>query len=173
MKNQMNKFSSLALILASTAIFVGCATTATPTATELRAPFIDNKSQIEACYEKVLKKQPDVGAGTTELKFLINEEGRAYKTIFLKKKSTLQSKLLNACIKRVVSSWQFPKGKKIEVVYPFQFETAKSAAASATPTETPVSDESKVGEPEKNDTLDIINTNPEESGDEMPETPAE
>jgi hypothetical protein len=168
----MHKFSSSVLILITTALFVGCATTTTPSASELQAPFVDNKSQIEGCYEKVLKKQPDVGAGTTELKFLINEEGRAYKTIFLKKKSTLQSKLLNACIKRAVSSWQFPKGKKIEVVYPFQFETAKSAAATTT-TEAPVSDESKVGEPAKNDTLDIINTNPEESGDETPETPAE
>jgi hypothetical protein len=164
-----NFFSMVSLSLAAL-VLASCSSTPAPSAAELKAPFIDNKSEIEACYEKVLKKQPDLGAGTVELKFLINEEGQTYKTIFLKKKSTLQSKLLNACIKKAVATWQFPKGKKMEISYPFQFEQ-KTAEAG------PLSDESKAGEPAKNENLDIINTTPpEESGDgsgDQEETPAE
>lgn len=124
---------------------------------DLKAPFIDNRAEIDNCYQKVLKKQPDLSDGKVEMKFLINEEGKTYKTIYLKR-STLESKLLNACIKKVVSTWQFPKGQKVEVVYPFQFER---------------SDESKPM-PEKTEDMDIINTSPPEegSGDDT-ETPAE
>lgn len=158
----MKKVVYFSLILAMS----GCSSTSPVSSSDLRAPFTENKDQVESCYDKVSAKQPDLGTGSVELKFLINEDGRAYKTIFMKKRSTLSNKLLNACLKKVVQTWQFPKGKSLEVVYPFQFEKTGGA----------LSDESKksVDEPEKQSDLDVIDTSPSEdesSGDE--ETPAE
>lgn len=101
-----------------------------------------------------------MGTGTVQLKFLINEEGKAYKTIFMKKKSTLSNKLLNACLKKVVHSWQFPSGKAMDVTYDFNFEDTAKAIDN---------------EPSQNSDLDVIDTSPQDepagSGDE--ETPAE
>lgn len=144
-------------LLLMTPLLTQCASKSSVSADDLKAPFIDHRAEIDGCYQKVLKKQPDLSDGKVEMKFLINEEGKAYKTIYLKR-STLESKLLNACIKKTVATWQFPKGQKVEVVYPFQFER---------------SDESKPA-PAKTDDMDIINTSPPEegSGDEG-ETPAE
>ena len=150
-------FSKWLYVLILTAPLLVHCSSKTISPDDLKAPFIDNRAEIDNCYQKVLKKQPDLSDGKVEMKFLINEEGKTYKTIYLKR-STLESKLLNACIKKVVSTWQFPKGQKVEVVYPFQFER---------------SDESKPM-PEKTEDMDIINTSPPEegSGDDT-ETPAE
>ncbi len=126
----------------------------------LRAVIGENKIQTDACYQKVLKKQPDLGSGTVQLKFLINEEGKAYKTVFMKKKSTLSNKVLNACLKKVVHSWQFPTGKSTDVTYDFNFDNGSGESA---------------GEPDQQNDLDVIDTSPQDDGqgpgDE--ETPAE
>jgi hypothetical protein len=155
----------------SVVLVVGCSTSSDVSTGDLKAPFTENKAQIESCYEKVAKKQPDLGNGTVELKFLIDENGKAYKTIFMKKKSTLSNKLLNACLKKVVHGWQFPTGKSIEVIYPFQFEKATTSISTDSPsakTATGVSSDAT----EKQSDLDVIDTSPKEdetSGDEEDE----
>ena len=149
------------------AILVGCSTSSEVSTSDLKAPFTQNKAQVESCYEKVAKKQPDLGNGTVELKFLINDEGTAYKTIFMKKRSTLSNKLLNACIKKVVHSWQFPKGKSIEVVYPFNFEKSTARLSNESESAKPTTGFSS--DDEKQSDLDVIDTSPKEdetSGDE-------
>lgn len=165
----MTKSLGLAIIAL---VFAGCTSSPEITAESLKAPFADNKAQTDACYEKTLKKQPDLGTGTVELKFLIGDNGKAYKTIFLKKRSTLTSKLLNACLKKVVHGWQFPEGKALEVVYPFHFEglgNNESQTAESTESTPPASTD----EPKKQSEMDIIDNSPQDetSGDE--ETPAE
>lgn len=142
----------------------GCSTSSDVSSSDLKAPFSQNKAQIESCYEKVAKKQPDLGNGSVELKFLINDEGKAYKTIFMKKHSTLSNKLLNACLKKVVQGWQFPTGKSIEVVYPFQFEKSTASLSNESEKATTSSDDTS-----KQSDLDVIDTSPkddETSGDE-------
>ncbi len=152
------------LVFALLAVTVSCSTSSEVSPGDLKAPFTQNKTQIESCYEKVAKKQPDLGNGTVELKFLINDDGKAYKTIYMKKNSTLYSKLLNACLKKVVHAWQFPTGKALEVIYPFQFEKTTSSLSNESGSKsTGVS-----ADTEKSD-LDVINTSPKEdetSGDE-------
>lgn len=153
----MNKFR-LAILVTACVCAASCSSSPDVSPEALRAPFNDNKEQVQACYEKVQKKQPDLGTGTVELKFLINEDGKPYKTIFMKKRSTLSSKLLNACLKKVVHGWQFPTGKPLEVVYPFEFQ--KQGASN--------SGDGKGEEPRKESDLDVIDTSPpdEGSGDE-------
>lgn len=186
----MKHFGVLALL---SALFVGCSSTEEISTDDLRAPFVEHKTEIDNCYLKVMRKQPDIGEGTAEFKFMINEEGKAAKTIFMKKRSTLSNKLLNACIKKAVHSWNFPSGKAVDVVYPFTFEkpasslgsestaakpaakaAAKPAAAAAAPAAKKA--EKDVDEPKKNSELDVIDTSPPEedadSGDEE-STPVE
>lgn len=121
------------LVLAALASLMGCSSTPEVSEDELRAPFTENKADIEKCYAKAKEKNPEL-TGTLELKFLINEEGKAYKTVFLKKRSTINNKALNVCLKRLVHSWQFPSGSAVELVYPFQF------GAEATAPEAPAED---------------------------------
>lgn len=181
----MKHFGILALV---SILFVGCSSTEEVSTDALRAPFMEHKSEIDNCYLKVMRKQPDIGEGTAEFKFLINEEGKAHKTIFMKKRSTLSNKLLNACIKKAVHSWNFPSGKAIDLVYPFTFEkpatslgsesTASKPAAKPAPAPAPTAKkaEPEVNEPKKNTELDVIDTSPPEdesdSGDDE-STPVE
>jgi hypothetical protein len=164
----MNKWYAVLL----TVFFIfGCSTSSDVATGDLKAPFSENKAQIESCYEKVAKKQPDLANGTVELKFLINDDGKAYKTIYMKKRSTLYNKLLNACLKKVVHGWQFPTGKSLEVVYPFNFEksTANLGGESQKTTPSAASEESS-----KSSDLDVIDNSPKEdetSGDEEESTP--
>ena len=162
------------LIFLALAFTISCSTSSQVSSEDLKAPFAQNKGQIESCYEKVAKKQPDLGNGTVELKFLINDEGKAYKTTYMKKRSTLYSKLLNACLKKVVHSWQFPTGKAIEVIYPFQFE--KATASLSDESRPSKAGGSSTDAPEKQSDLDVIDTSPKEdetSGDEEEFTPDE
>lgn len=96
---------------------------------DLKAPFVNNRIDIENCYRQALKINPDI-KGTLELKFLVNEDGKAYKTLYRKTNSTISNKILNVCIKRAVEKWQFPKGKEMEIVYPFHFEKKGSQLSS-------------------------------------------
>jgi hypothetical protein len=156
-----------------TVIFIsGCSTSSDVATGDLKAPFSENKAQVESCYEKVAKKQPDLGNGTVELKFLINDDGKAYKTIFMKKRSTLYNKLLNACLKKVVHTWQFPTGKSIEVIYPFNFE--KSTASLGSESKSSATPPAEASEDTKSSDLDVIDNSPKEdetSGDEEEFTP--
>lgn len=183
----MKHFGILALL---SVVFVGCSSTEEISTDDLRKPFMDNKAEIDNCYVKVMRKQPDIGEGTAEFKFAINEEGKAHKTIFMKKRSTLSNKLLNACIKKAVHSWTFPSRKAMEVVYPFTFEkpatsigtestTTKPTAKKAAPADVaaPKKADSDVAEPKRNTELDVIDTSPPDdesdaSGDEE-STPVE
>lgn len=162
----------LGLLTLLSVFAVSCTTTSEVSTEDLRAPFQDHKAEVDSCYTKVMKKQPDIGEGTVEMKFMINEEGKAAKTIFMKKRSTLTNKLLNACIKKTVSGWQFPSGKALDVVYPFTFEkqmaslsnessnrvkpTAAPKKSAATPA-APAADE-----PKPQTELDVIDTSPPE-----------
>jgi len=160
------------LLIALSFVAVSCSTTEEVTTEDLRAPFRDNKAQTDNCYKKVMKKQPNIGEGTVEMKFMINADGNAYKTIFLKKRSTLKNKMLNACIKKVVHSWQFPTGNAIELVYPFGF--TKQTASLSSESE-PASSESSTSQESSNySDLDVIDTSPsdEEASDNQP-TPEE
>ena len=165
----MNKWyvSLLAVFLIS-----ACSTSSDVATGDLKAPFSENKAQVESCYEKVAKKQPDLGNGTVELKFLINDDGKAYKTIYMKKRSTLYNKMLNACIKKVVHTWQFPTGKSLEVIYPFNFE--KSTASLGGESKATPAAPAEAVESGKSSDLDVIDTSPKEdetSGDEEEFTP--
>ncbi len=184
---------NLGLLALAVLMFVGCSSTEEVSTDALRAPFVENKTEIDNCYLKVMRKQPDIGEGTAEFKFMINEEGKAAKTIFMKKRSTLSNKLLNACIKKAVHSWTFPSGKAIDVVYPFTFEkpasslgtestAAKPAAKPAAPkpaekaaTPAPKKEEPAADEPKKNSELDVIDTSPpeDESYSDEESTPVE
>jgi hypothetical protein len=176
------------LLIALASLFLAACSSTTEVSTEkLKQPFADNRSQVDACYVKVMKKQPDIGEGTVEMKFLINEDGNAYKTVFMKKRSTLSNKLLNACIKKVVHSWQFPSGKALEVVYPFQFEKqsttlspessapVKMAKPAPKAAPKPVEKVESAPEPKGQADLDVIDTSPpeDETEAEGEETPAE
>ncbi len=149
---------TLLILTAFSLGFTACSSTPDNSPEGMKAIFGENQSQTDACYQKVLKKEPDMGGGSVQLRFMINEEGKAYKTKFLKKKSTLNNKLLNACLKKVVHSWQFPTGNAMDIVYDFSFASSEPEASE---------------EPEKQSDLDVIDTSPKEesSGDE--ETPAE
>ncbi len=166
----MNKWY---VALLTVLIISGCSTSSDVATGDLKAPFSENKAQIESCYEKVAKKQPDLGNGTVELKFLINDDGKAYKTIYLKKRSTLYSKLLNACLKKVVHSWQFPTGKSLEVIYPFNFEKSTASLGGESQKSSGSSKDAVEG---KSSDLDVIDNSPKEdetSGDEEDETTPE
>lgn len=167
---------ALSLIALLSLFVISCTTTSEVSTQDLRAPFTDNRSEIDNCYTKVMKKQPDMGEGTVEMKFMIDEEGKANKTIFMKKRSTLSNKLLNACIKKVVHGWQFPQGKALDVVYPFTFEkqmaslgsesqsNRKASAPAPQKKEAPAADE-----PKGNTELDVIDTSPPEDESESGE----
>jgi hypothetical protein len=140
---------------------------------DLRAPFTDNRSEIDSCYTKVMKKQPDIGEGTVEMKFMINEEGKASKTIFMKKRSTLSNKLLNACIKKVVHGWQFPQSNAaVDVVYPFTFEKQMASLGSESQSNRKSSPDTQkkqaenADEPKGNSELSVIDTSPPEDESE-------
>lgn len=166
----MNKWFAVLL----TVFFIsGCSTSSDVATGDLKAPFSENKAQVESCYEKVAKKQPDLGNGTVELKFLINDDGKAYKTIYMKKRSTLYNKLLNACLKKVVHGWQFPTGKSLEVIYPFNFEKSTASLGGESQKATPPA-ASESEESGKTSELDVIDNSPKEdetSGDEEEFTP--
>lgn len=169
------RFFGLLSTLVMAFYLTSCSTSSEVSTSDLKAPFTENKAQVESCYEKVAKKQPDLGNGTVELKFLINDEGKAYKTIYMKKRSTLYNKMLNACIKKVVSGWQFPTGKSIEVIYPFNFEKATASLSNESESTKPtgVSTDATTG---TSSDLDVIDTSPKEdetSGDEEEFTPDE
>ena len=70
----------------------------------------------------------------------------------------------------VVHAWQFPSGKAIEVIYPFQFE--KSTASLNNESEPAKATGLSSDEPAKSSDLDVIDTSPKEdetSGDEEDE----
>lgn len=175
------KILSLSIALLSL-FFISCSSTTELSTEDLRAPFAKNKDQVDSCYTKVMKKQPDLGEGTVEMKFLINTEGKAYKTIFMKKRSTLSNKLLNACIKRVVHGWQFPAGKGVDLVYPFNFESQSgsfgSDTASAKPVEPAAAKKAAPADPKSDSVdLDVIDNSPQSDDLDAPsndeETPLE
>jgi hypothetical protein len=158
----MKQLTALLVLSAFSLLLSNCSSSPDTSPEGMKAIFGENQSQTDACYKKTLKKEPDMGSGTVELKFHINEEGKAYKTMFMKKKSTLNNKLLNACLKKVVSGWQFPAGKATQVAYDFNFVGEGDDS-------TPSADE-----PQKQTDLDVIDTTPQDeggSGDE--ETPTE
>jgi len=151
----------LAFLVVGLLALTGCSS-GPSTSSDARALFEQNKSQTDSCYQKVSKKEPDLGTGTVELKFQVGDDGKSHKTLFMKKKSTLSNKMLNACLKKVVSSWDFPAGKATDVIYDFNFESMAPAGDTAT-------------EPKTQSDLDVIDTTPQDdgagSGDEQ--TPTE
>ncbi|MBN1209962.1 MAG: TonB family protein [Myxococcaceae bacterium] len=84
----------------------------------------DNKSQIRACFERLLNQYPELG-GKVQTQFTIGAEGQVLTARVAG--STTGSKELDGCVASRVRLWQFPKpkgGGQVVVSYPFLFKQA-------------------------------------------------
>ncbi len=79
---------------------------------------------IRSCYERGLKRQPDL-SGKLTLRFTVGVVGRvtAVKTLA----DTLGSAEVRRCIESRISRWRFPKpeGGEVVISYPFVFTAAR------------------------------------------------
>ena len=73
---------------------------------------------LRNCYQKVLKRDPNIGRVRTNLNFIVNPEGRvARSTVRLSRK--YRSSRLEKCIQNIVVRWYFPKASgSSKVRYP-------------------------------------------------------
>ena len=80
-----------------------------------------HQSEIKYCYEKELKKSPDL-AGTVTVNFTIGPDGLV-STANLKE-STVNNTALEQCVVSFVQKWTFPHPEDstpVKVTYPFVF----------------------------------------------------
>jgi TonB family protein len=90
----------------------------------IRKVIQDNKSQIRACFERLLNQHPELG-GKVQTQFTIGAEGQVL-TARVAGSST-GSPELDGCVASRVRLWQFPKpkgGGQVVVSYPFLFKQA-------------------------------------------------
>jgi hypothetical protein len=73
---------------------------------------------LRSCYQKVLKRDPEIGRVRTNLNFIIGTEGRVSRsTIRLSRK--YKNSRLEKCIQNIVTRWYFPKASgESKVRYP-------------------------------------------------------
>jgi TonB family protein len=80
-----------------------------------------NFARVRACYEKQLKIN-NLLQGNISVKIVIYPDGSVNSVKLMK--DTIRNQTMNACIKKEIKSWSFPKpeGGKAEVVVPYRFE---------------------------------------------------
>jgi hypothetical protein len=77
-------------------------------------------TQIRACYERRLKRDPSL-AGTVSLRLRVGEAGQVSRVSV--EESTLPDPLVGECLRREAAGWSFTVGRNATVVYPFVFRT--------------------------------------------------
>jgi hypothetical protein len=75
-------------------------------------------TQIRACYERRLKRDPSL-AGTVSLRLRVGEAGQVSRVSV--EESTLPDPLVGECLRREAAGWSFSVGRNATVVYPFVF----------------------------------------------------
>jgi Ca-activated chloride channel family protein len=81
------------------------------------------KNAIRACYEKELQSDPNL-AGRVVVKFIIDGTGKVTNAVI--EESTLNNKVVEACLLKVIKRLTFPQpagGSVIVVSYPFTFSS--------------------------------------------------
>jgi len=77
-------------------------------------------SQIRACYERRLKRDPSL-AGTVSLRLRVGDAGQVTRVDV--EQSTLPDPLVADCLRHEAAGWSFAQGRNATVVYPFVFRT--------------------------------------------------
>jgi ferric-dicitrate binding protein FerR (iron transport regulator) len=75
-------------------------------------------TQIRACYERRLKRDPTL-AGTVTLRLRVGEAGQVRSVAV--EESTLSDPAVGECLRREAAGWSFEHGRNATVVYPFVF----------------------------------------------------
>lgn len=69
------------------------------------------------CYEKELKRNPDLNIGKIEVSFFVNTRGKVSRVECTKNGEPLLNERLTNCIKKTVKNWRFEKRKEDAEVY--------------------------------------------------------
>jgi len=77
-------------------------------------------SQIRACYERRLKRDPQL-AGTVSLRLRVGDAGQVTRVDV--EQSTLPDPLVADCLRHEAAGWSFAQGRNATVVYPFVFRS--------------------------------------------------
>ncbi|HEX8952686.1 MAG TPA: AgmX/PglI C-terminal domain-containing protein, partial [Polyangia bacterium] len=77
-------------------------------------------TQIRACYERRLKRDPEL-AGTVSLRLRVGDAGQVTRVDV--EQSTLPDPLVADCLRHEAAGWSFAQGRNATVVYPFVFRT--------------------------------------------------
>jgi hypothetical protein len=85
---------------------------------EIEAVIRQRATQIRACYERRLKRDPSL-AGTVTLRLRVGDAGQVQKVSV--EASTLTDPLVGECLRREAAGWSFAHGRNATVVYPFVF----------------------------------------------------
>ena len=86
-----------------------------------------NLKEVQACHAKAAKTTSGLD-GKVVVRWDINSKGKAKDIRIVEKSSTLNDATLNACMVERISTWKFPKSKKLtltEATYPFVFHKGK------------------------------------------------
>ena len=87
---------------------------------EIESMIHRRSSQIRACYERRLKRDPSL-AGTVSLKLRVGDAGQVTRVDV--EQSTLPDPLVAECLRREAAGWSFEQGRNATVVYPFVFRS--------------------------------------------------
>lgn len=89
----------------------------------VQAVILSHTIEIDACYKKALKHNPKLeGNVTTDFTILQNGKLATFKI----KKTTLHSKLVEACVARIFRKMDFPTGSQpMDVIYTIKFDKEK------------------------------------------------
>lgn len=93
----------------------------------IRKTIHGNLKQVQACHAKAAKTTSGLD-GKVVVQWEINSKGKAKEIRILENASTLKDPVLNACLVEKISTWKFPKAKKLtlnEATYPFVFLKGK------------------------------------------------
>ena len=82
----------------------------------------DHMAAVRACYERALKRHPEIG-GRLVLRFTLTPAGTIASVEV--DEDTLNDAEVTACVKAAMKSWRFPAPpRKVEVTFPFVFQPA-------------------------------------------------
>lgn len=87
---------------------------------EIESMVRNRASQIRACYERRLKRDPSL-SGTVSLKLRVGDAGQVSRVEV--EESTVPDPLVAECLRREAAGWSFTQGRNATVVYPFVFRT--------------------------------------------------
>ena len=87
---------------------------------EIESMVRNRATQIRACYERRLKRDPSL-AGTVSLRLRVGDAGQVTRVDV--EQSTLPDPLVADCLRHEAAGWSFTQGRNATVVYPFVFRT--------------------------------------------------